>query len=189
MRQVRDRLHPDHRLKPPGIATDGKRAYEEAMVATWGQVPPYKGHGKRPTNKKPAPGWQYVRLIKKREGHRLVCVDIQVVFGDPQAVLAFLGGHTSRIERTFLTSRQMNGRLVRKTLSFSKREEPLENACAWEDAVYNLCRPCKTLRQEMPQGQTRWSQRSPAMAAGITKHIWTIKEMLWNVAVPNINSQ
>lgn len=158
------------------------------MVATWGQVPPYQGRGKRPTRKKPLAGWHYVRLIKNRDGHRLVCVEVQVVFGDPEAVLAQMGGHTSRIERTFLTSRQMNGRLVRKTLSFSKREARLSDACAWEDAVYNLCRPCQTLRQEKPQDQRRWLKRSPAMAAGLTDHIWTVKELMMTVVAPSINS-
>jgi hypothetical protein len=40
----------------------------------------------------------------------------------------------------------MNGRLVRKTLSFSKEVEMLKASCAWEDWAYNLTRSVKTLR-------------------------------------------
>lgn len=49
---------------------------------------------------------------------------IQVVYGDPEEVIEQMGEQTAYIERTHLTSRQMNGRLVRKTLSYSKRVEP-----------------------------------------------------------------
>jgi hypothetical protein len=54
---------------------------------------------------------------------------------------------TSGVERTHLTSRQSHGRLVRKTLSFSKKREMWEWACAWEDLVYNFAKPVKALRR------------------------------------------
>jgi len=74
-----------------------------------------------------------------------VGVTVEVVYGDPETVLAEVGGHTAYVERTNLTSRQTNGRLVRKTISFSKTVEMLEAASAWEDAVYNMIRPVRTL--------------------------------------------
>ena len=77
--------------------------------------------------------------------------------------------------RTNLTSRQMNGRLVRKTLSFSKELEMLEASSVWEDAAYNLTRQVKTLRLEVNEEKRRFQQRSPAMAAGLTDHIWQSK--------------
>ena len=94
---------------------------------------------------------------------------MRVVYGDPEEVQATVGAHTASVERTNLTSRQMNGRLVRKTLSFSKELRLLEAASCWEDAVYNFTRPMKTLRveQEEHAGSTRWRQRTPAMAAGL----------------------
>ena len=61
----------------------------------------------------------------------------------------------------------MNGRMVRKTLSFSKEEEMLRASCALEDVVYNLARPSKSLRVEVNNDQRRWEPRSPAMAAGL----------------------
>jgi hypothetical protein len=97
--------------------------------------------------------------------------------------------HTSYVERTNLTSRQMNGRLVRKTLSFSKELEMLEASSVWEDTVYNLTRQVKTLRLEINEEKRRFQQRSPAMAAGLTDHIWTVKELLWTVATPSRSNQ
>ncbi len=172
--------------KPPAIATDGKGAYRIAMLETWGKVPEYKGTGRPPTLSKPEKDWQYLQIVKKREGSKLVSVTTKVVYGDPNVVKNVLGEHAAHIERTNLTSRQMNGRLVRKTLSFSKELELLKAASALEDALYNFTRPFRTLRVELEErtGQARWQQRTPAMAAGLTDHIWTVKELLTVVLVP-----
>lgn len=183
MVQLKARGHPD---VPPAMATDGKGSYREAMVETWGQVPEYKGRGKPPTRKQPQPGWHYLKVIKRRSGYRLTGISIRVVYGDPEEVIALLGEHTAYVERTHLTSRQMNGRLVRKTLSYSKEVEMLDAASAWEDWVYNLTRPVKTLRVEVNDGFRRWQPRSPAMAAGLTDHIWSVKELLMTVVAPDV---
>jgi hypothetical protein len=181
MAQLKERGHPD---APPAIATDGKGDYRTALVETWGEVPPYQGRGRPPTQKQPQPEWQYVQVIKERSGSRVTAVHIQVVYGDPAEVLERLGGQTAYVERTNLTSRQMNGRLVRKTLSYSKQLEALQAACAWEDWVYNLTRTVDTLAIPLREGQRRWQQQSPAMAAGLTDHLWTIKELLMTVVPP-----
>lgn len=186
MAQLKNRGHPEH---PPAMATDGKGDYRTALVDTWGQVPAYQGRGRPPSVKQPQPEWQYVQIVKERSGNRLIGVHIRVVYGDPDTVLDLMGGHTAYVERTNLTSRQMNGRLVRKTLSYSKQLEMLEAACTWEDWVYNLTRSVKTLRIEVNERQRRWQSRSPAVAAGLTDHIWTVKELLMTVvAPPAINS-
>lgn len=49
----------------------------------------------------------------------------------------------------------MNGRLVRKTLGFSKRVKMLRASCIWEDVVYYLTRSIKTLRIEINNGGQR----------------------------------
>ena len=181
MAQLRRRGHPD---APPAIATDGQGGYREAILETWGQVPPYQGRGRPPTQKQPQPDWHYLQVIKRRSGGRLVGLTIKVIYGDPEQVRQLLGGHTAYVERTHLTSRQMNGRLVRKTLSFSKKVEMFRAACAWEDITYNLTRPLKTLRQEVNEVGRRWLRRTPAMAAKLTDHIWSIEEILTTVVVP-----
>jgi hypothetical protein len=171
---------------PPALATDGKGAYREAMVETWGKVPEYGGRGAPPKLPKPGEDWHYLQVIKKRKGGKLESVRIKIVYGDPEKVKAKLGGHTAYVERTNLTSRTMNGRLVRKTLSFSKELRFLKAASALEDAIYNFTRPVRTLRLELPNPskQARWQQRSPAMAARLTDHIWTVQELLTVVLVP-----
>jgi DNA primase len=75
-----------------------------------------------------------------------------VVYGNPHEVRALLGEHTAYVERTPLTWRQINGPLVRKSLSYSKQLKLLQAACCWEDWVYNVTHPLKTLRQEREVG-------------------------------------
>jgi hypothetical protein len=183
MAQLKDRGHPN---TPPAIATDGKGGYREALLDTWGQIPPYRGRGRPPTCKQAQPGWHYLQVVKAQSGTRLTGISIKVIYGDPEEVSALLGEHTAYVERTQLTSRQMNGRLVRKTLSFSKEVAMLQASSAWEDWVYNLTRSVKTLRIECNEDQRRWQPRSPAMAAGLTDHIWSIKEVLTTLVAPEI---
>ena len=172
--------------KPPPLAPDGKGAYREAMLETWGKVPAYSGKGRPPPARKPEKDGQYRHVMKKREGSKLVRVTTKVLYGDQDEVKKVLGGHTAYVERTNLTSRQMNARLVRKTLSFSKVLQWLKAASALEDALYNFTRPVRTLRveREDPSKSARGQQRTPALAAGLTDHIWTAKELLTVVLVP-----
>src|SRR5882762_2622561 len=86
------------------------------MLETWGKVPEYGGRGAPPKLPKPGKDWQYLQIIKKRKGGKVESVRIKIIYGDPEEVKAKLGCHTAYIERTNLTSRTMNGRLVRKTL-------------------------------------------------------------------------
>jgi hypothetical protein len=181
MAQLKTRGHPD---RPAPMATDGKGGYRQALVETWGQLPDYGGPGRPPSRKHAQPEWHYLQVIKHRSGYRLTGVTIKVVYGTPDEVTALVGADTAYVERTNLTSRQMNGGLVRKTLSFSKQRALLEAACAWEDWIYNLTRSVKTLQVAVTDGQRRWQPRSAAMAAGLTEHIWTVKELLMTVVAP-----
>ena len=83
--------------------------------------------------------------------------------------------------------RLFNGRLTRKTLAFSKLVAMYRASAAWEDLVYNLARPLKTLRLENSNASQRWLPRSPAMVAGLTDHVGTVKELLGSV-VPPVNT-
>ena len=104
-------------------------------------------------------------------------------------MLALFGESTAYVERPHLTSRLFNGRLVRKTLGFSKCLPMHRAAAGWEDAVYTLVRPLKTLRQEASgEGVRRWLPRTPAMAAGVTDHIWTVKELVTTLPIPSTNT-
>jgi hypothetical protein len=123
-------------------------------------------------------------MVKQRDAAgNLLGVDLRVIYGD-DTTLDRTGTRTTCVERTNLTSRHMNGRLVRKTLGYSKRLEMLEAACSWEDVVYNFARSVKTLRYEINIEGKRWLQCSPAMAAGLTDHLWSIRELLMLVPLP-----
>jgi hypothetical protein len=185
MLQIKDRYSP---VEPPAIASDGNDSYPEAMLETWGRLPNYSGRGRPPTKKQLQKNWKCIQVTKHRSGGRLIGITHRVVYGNPKDVCDLMGLNTAYVERTNLTSRQMNGRMVRKTLSFSKKYKMLKASCAWEDAVYNLTRSVKTLRLEINEGLKRWKYRSAAMAAGLTNHIWTIKELMMTVVVPDANN-
>jgi hypothetical protein len=183
---LKRRGHPD---APPPTISDGWGGIDDAMVEVYGRVPEYQGVGRPPTRKRPVPGWQYIQAVKQREKGRVVGVELRVVFGDPIKTLELLGQSTSYIERTHLTMRLFNGRLVRKTLAFSKDVGVYRASAAWEDLVYNLARSLKTLRLEVfGDPKRRWKHRSPAMASGLTNHIWTVKELLKTVVSPLPNN-
>lgn len=182
---LRRRGHPE---APPPVISDGWGGIDEAMIEVYGQVPPYTGRGRRPTRKRPVDGWQYLHKQRDERG-RVIGTKLRVIFGQEKQVIAKLGGSTAYIERTHLTMRHMNGRLVRKGLGFSKRLQTHAAQAAWEDAVYNLARTVKTLRLEV-QGAPprRWIERTPAMAAGLTNHWWTVKELLTTMVLPERNN-
>lgn len=96
--------------------------------------------------------------------------------------------NTAYVGRDNLTSRQSNGRLVRKTLSHSKRKDYLPYHLDFEDAIDNLVRPHSGLRLRLrrPGAHGRlWTPRTPAMAAGLTDHIWTMEALLsWRSPPP-----
>ena len=73
---------------------------------------------------------------------------------------------TSYVERSNLTMRMSMRRLTRLTNGFSKKWENLNYALALYFAYYNFCRIHKTIRC------------TPAMEAGITKTVWTLKDIL-----------
>jgi hypothetical protein len=180
---LKRRGHPD---APPPTASDGWGGIDDAMVEVYGVVPEYKGVGRPPTRKRPQPGWKYLQVVKQRENGRVVGVKLRVIYGNKEEVLALLGKSTAYIERTHLTMRLFNGRLTRRTLAFSKLLEMYRASAAWEDLIYNLARPLKTLRVEVfDDPNRRWQSRSPAMAAGLTDHIWTVKELLTTIVPPN----
>ena len=180
---LKRRGHPD---APPPTVSDGWGGIGDAMVEVYGMVPEYEGIGRPPTLKRPQEGWQYLQVVKQRENGRVVGIELRVIFGDKGEVLAFLGKSTAYVERTHLTMRLFNGRLVRRTLGFSKELRMYRASAAWEDLVYNFARPLETPRAEiLGDPKRRWRPRTPAMAAGLADRVWTVKELLSTVVLPN----
>jgi hypothetical protein len=182
-KMLKRRGHPDG---PPPTISDGWGGIDEAMVEVYGIVPEYCGRGRPPTRKQPQPAWQYLQMVKQRDNQgRVQGCQIRVVFGKPAEVIALLGKSTAYIERSNLTSRLFNSRQVRKTLAFSKHSADYRAAVIWEDSYYNLVRPHKSLRVPIQDAAPqKWVRRTPAMAASVTDHIWTVKELLTTLPIP-----
>ena len=83
--------------------------------------------------------------------------------------------NTSFIERQNGTDRNRNSRKVRKTLCFSKEREEHDSMTFFSLYSYNFCWPIRTLRIQDNWGEVS-SPRTPAMAAGLTDHVWSIRE-------------
>ena len=84
-------------------------------------------------------------------------------FGNPDLSIAT----TNHAERTNLSLRTFTRRFVRRTINFSKKMENHAHAVAIFVAFFNYCRVHKSL-----------NGKTPAMAAGLTDHVWTVKELL-----------
>ena len=73
---------------------------------------------------------------------------------------------TSIIERNNLTIRTFQRRFTRLALGFSRKIENLRAAVALQMAYWNFCWIPRTLRI------------TPAMAAGVTDHVWEVSDLL-----------
>ena len=111
-----------HSDKPPPTISDGWGGIREAMVQTWGKVPEYKDRGRPPEKKRPLGGWKYLQVIKERnEKDRVTGTKKKAIFGEKESLLELFEEHTAYVERTHLTMRQMNGRLIRTCRSKGAR--------------------------------------------------------------------
>lgn len=172
----------------PLCTRDKLPAYVAALIANYSMPePPPAQRGRGRPRQTPRRGVDtkllYAQVDKRREQGRVVEVRRRILFGACDIITAVLGGqqiNTAYVERDNLTSRQSNGRLVRKTLSHSKKSSFLRRHLALEDAVFNFVRPHQALRIALPQPTPgrKWQQRTPAMAAGLTDHIWGLEELL-----------
>jgi len=183
---LKRRGHPE---SPPPTISDGWGGIDDAMIEVYGLVPQYSGRGRPPTRKRPQPGWQYLQMVKVRDEHgKFQGTKLRVIFGTKVEVLELLGKSTAYIERSNLTSRMFNGRQVRKTLAFSKQVDHYRASATWEDAYYNLVRPHKSLSEKVNLGRQKWRKRTAAMAANLTDHIWTVKELLTSIPLPSVSN-
>lgn len=174
--------------RPPLFTSDKLPAYLDALIANYStaEPPPVNrgpGRPRKHSRRVLDPELCYAQVDKQREQGRVVEVRRRIIFGAPEIITEILGSqqiNTSYVERDNLTSRQSNGRLVRKTLSYSKKAYYLQQHLDLEDAVFNFVRPHLSLRVALPQplNGRKWQQRTPAMAAGLTDHIWTLEELL-----------
>jgi len=181
----------------PFFTSDQLPEYRSALLNAYGiwHQPQRKGdRGRYPKPRLIAPpGLLYAQVVKVREYGRVVEVDSKVVFGDPDAIAEKLASlptsetiNTSFVERNNLTQRQSNRRLTRRTNGFSKELSWFERQLWLSLAYYHLVLPHQSLRQPLPIPEPtrgsgslrRWQLVTPAMAAGLTDHVWTTAELL-----------
>lgn len=143
-----------HRVQ---ITTDGHRMYAVAVPGVFGLDVDYamlvKIYGKdRSDERRYSPP-----ICLRAEAHEII--------GDPDPAKV----STSYVERQNLTMRMGMRRFTRLTNAFSKKVENLAAAVSLHFFHYNFARPHKSLANPYP--------RTPAMAAGVADHIWTLDEI------------
>jgi len=142
----------------PQITTDGLALYEAAILLYFGYVVPYAKQIKRFANGGGRPG--FAEKFSHAKGVDLI--EKRVVFGAPDLDRAT----TYAVERSNLTNRQWNARLHRRTLAFSKKLPNHRASIALAYVYRNLCHIPRDMRE------------TPAMAAGVTDHVWGLDELM-----------
>lgn len=145
----------------PQISTDGFKPYTEAIESAFGATVDYamliKNYAAQSKN---------VDTAHRYSPGRVTSIEKRVVQGRPKPRCI----STSYVERQNLTLRMHMRRFTRLTNGFSKRLRNHKAALALHVAWYNLCRVHATLRI------------TPAVAIGVTDHIWSIDELVATVS-------
>lgn len=179
----------------PLFLTDGFREYLTALLTHYGYwVQPPRRPDKGPAPKPrwmPVPRLLYAQVVKTVRRRRLVEVKHRVVFGSLEAVNAVLAPlgcqiNTAFVERLNLTIRQHIAAVGRRVSTLCKGEDGLQQQLSVFHCYYNFCLPHTSLRRSLPQPEptngggsaTQWRPCTPAMAAGLTDHVWSLREML-----------
>ena len=127
--------------------------------------------------------------VKSYRRRRLVGVKHRVIFGPAatvESVLARRGWtiNTSFVERLNLEFRQHVAAIGRRVNTLCKHAAGLRQQLALFQVYHNFVLPHTSLRVPLPTALhrpgpvKRWQQRTPAMAAGLTDHIWSLREVL-----------
>lgn len=174
----------------PAFFSDGFTCYLAALIAAFHIVTTFAPTGKRGRPRQPLyephPELVYGQLVKEKHQGKLRTLSTRVVLGTERLTRLGLTISTALVERVNLTLRQALAPLARKTSSFCKDRERLRQRVVFFQAFYNVARPHMSLRQPLPlQERTchgairpRWRECTPAMAAGLTDHVWTFRELL-----------
>jgi IS1 family transposase len=168
------------------ITTDDYGPYRQAIGYAYGRpwVPPVRRDPRgRPvrTYRVPPPELNYAIVQKTRRHGRVVGIERRVVLGEPAAVQAALERsrvsrqiNTALLERQHATDRHRNARKRRQSYCFSKDWDVHNAATYFSLYSYNFCWPVRTLRIRGADGH--WHPRTPAMAAGLADHVWSLAE-------------
>jgi IS1 family transposase len=179
---------------PALLSSDQLSAYQTVIRQVWRSILPLQ-KDKRCTRRQrhkqpqsiPEPALNYAMVCKERKNGRVVSVQSKAVLGSAASLAAALDAssasntvNTSFVERHNATDRHRNARKARKTYRFSKDWLIHEAVGYFTYCTYNFCWPVRTLAQELedPHSKIKRKPRTPAMAAGLTDHIWELREWL-----------
>jgi IS1 family transposase len=179
----------------PLFLTDGFREYATALLTHYGHwVQPARRQAIGPPPKPrwmPLPQLLYAQVVQTVRRRRLVRVQHRVVFGTLEAVQQVLAAcgwqiNTAFVERLNLSLRQHVAAIGRRVSTLCKGEDGLGQQLVLYHVYYNFVLPHASLRQPVPQpvpthgtgAATQWRPQTPAMAAGLTDHVWSLREVL-----------
>lgn len=162
------------------IVTDGWVAYREAFQKAF-RTPLYTGEPGRPA----LLPWAHLVLaqtVKWTQAGRTLGIRVCHLLGDTTQIARLLPEgqvlNTAYIERLNATFRQRLSGLCRRTRCLLRSEASLSTRMYLVGTVYNFCTPHHSVSQK---GQPK----TPAMAAGLTGHLWSVGELLaYQVAPP-----
>lgn len=172
--------------RPLLLAVDGLASYPGAFMRAFRSPLPRRGAGGRPRLVS-WPDIAIVQVVKQRKADGLA-ISRRIFQGGQDLVARLLlqtqqGGviNTAYIERLNATFRQRLAHLARRTRCPARESATLTAGMYIVGCFYNFCSPHKSLRVKIwiTERTWRWAQRTPAIAAGITDHIWTPTELLW----------
>jgi len=171
------------------VCVDGLASYVTAFIRVF-RDPVRTGQAGRP-RLVALPGLLLGQVIKHHRGRRLVSVTRRVVLGTAQAITGVLaatgtgtGINTAYIERLNATFRSALCPLVRRGRAIVRGEGVLTGWMYLVGCAYNFCWEHDSLRiAGAPGAGLKWRARTPAMAAGLTDHAWTMHELL-SAAIP-----
>jgi IS1 family transposase len=179
----------------PLFLTDGFGEYLTALVTHYGRwVQPARRHDKGPQPKPrwmPLPRLLYAQVVKRYRRRRIVGVTHRIIFGAAQTIESILAQrgwkiNSAFVERLNLDFRQHVAAIGRRVNTLCKHEAGLRQQLALLHTYHNFVLPHASLRVPVPEFETtsatgaikRWQARTPAMAAGLTDHVWSLREVL-----------
>ena len=151
----------------------------------------------------PLPGLLYAQVVKSYRRRRITGVTHRVVFGagsnDRVRSWPNADGRSTPalIERLNLDFRQHVAAIGRRVNTLCKHEAGLRQQLALFHTYHNFVLPHASLRLPLPELEAisetgsikRWQPRTPAMAAGLTDHVWSLREVLMYRVPPWPQSQ
>ena len=180
----------------PLFLTDGLKDYATALLTHFGQwMQPARRQDKGPRPKPrwmPLPALLYAQVVQSYRRRRIVGVQHRVVFGTRLAieqVLATCGWtiNTAFVERLNLDIRQRVAAIGRRVNTLCQGETGLRDQLALFQVYQNFVLPHASLREALAEpiptngrgSATVWRPCPPAMAAGLTDHVWSLTDVLF----------